>query len=300
MNVQYFHYKPDSGFEEIQATIYNEALKKYGKDVSVTTEQINQRYKSENTDPQGIRYAIKDDKTPLAYIQTRVTEGESEKRTYLGYPWAINDCPPQVQERLFDEMFEYVKTKNPGNRIFMGYWLETWSDPIEFAKSKGFEIVDENPQYSLDIKKAGKANESSFTSRLATENDLNIIVDLIKSDPIVNKFFPNEAAISGYLKDRVLPDGHTILIFKDEELVCSGAPLKGFSPDGVILRFSSVNPKYEVAWNVLIIELCKHMIELDWNNPFLLSTRGSKAREDFIKSLGAVLHQNQLLFGLKG
>lgn len=299
MNVQYFYYKPDSGFEEIQATIYNEALRKYGKYVSVTTDQIKQRYKSENPDPLGIRYAIKDDQTPLAYIQTRVTEGETEKRTYLGYPWAINDCPPKVQEKLFDEMLEFIKSRDPESTIVMGYWLDTWTDPIKFAKKKEFIVIDENPQYILDPLKVSKSSYVSYTSRIATEEDLNIIVNLIKSDPIVNIFFPNEAAISSYLKDRVLPDGHTILIFKDDLLVCSGAPLKGFSEDGVILRFSSVIPDFENAWNALIIEICKNMILQGWQEPLLLSTRGSKTREDFIKALDGGIHQNQLLFGLE-
>jgi len=83
MKVQYTFYKPEKGLEEIQATIYNEALRKYGKGITVTAEQIKQRYNSEKPDPKGIRYALKDDDAPLAYIQTRVTEVMMKKEHIL-------------------------------------------------------------------------------------------------------------------------------------------------------------------------------------------------------------------------
>ncbi len=298
MKVQYTFYKPKKGLEEIQATIYNEALRKYGKGVTVTAEQIKQRYDSEKPDPKGIRYAFKDDDTPLAYIQTRVTEGDDEKRTYIGYPWVINECPLEVQEKLFDEMLKYIKTRDTNSKIVMGLLRDSWIDAIEFTKSKGFMLVDENPQYSIDVSKVNNVEQTKYLSRKATEDDLNIMVDLIKSDPIANKFFPNDEAISGYFKNSVLPDGHTILIFCEDQLVSSGAPLKGFFQDGVILRFSSLRPKFEDAWNILIVEICKHMCKENWQEPFFISTRGSDEREEFIKNLGGIKDHTMLLFEL--
>lgn len=298
MKVQYTFYKPEKGLEEIQATIYNEALRKYGEGIIVTAEQIKQRYDSEKPDPKGIRYALKDDDTPLAYIQTRVTEGDDEKRTYIGYPWAINECPLEVQEKLFEEMLEYIKTRDANSKIVMGLLKDSWIDVIEFVKSKRFVLIDENPQYSIDVSKVNNVEQTKYFSRKATEDDLDIMVDLIKSDSIANKFFPSEEAISGYFKDRVLPDGHTILVFCEDQLVSSGAPLKGFSQDGVILRFSSLRPKFEDAWNILILEISKHMRELSWQEPFYISTRGSEEREDFIKSLGGIKDHILLLYEL--
>ena len=40
--------------------------------------------------------------------------------------------------------------------------------------------------------------------------------------------FTNDDEIVNYLKNRVFRDGGCVLVFKEEELVCSSAPLKGF------------------------------------------------------------------------
>ncbi|NHJ02702.1 MAG: hypothetical protein EAX86_11235 [Candidatus Heimdallarchaeota archaeon] len=295
------HYEPEKGYEEIQASIYNEATKLMGTQVNITPEQIKQRYQGENPDPKGIRYVFNDEGTPLAYIQTRVTESvDGEKRTYIGYPWGTKMCPQAVKEQLFEEVFNYIQKRDPDSQLVMGYWMSTWKEPIAFAKKKGFEIVDENPQFAIDVKKVPSDVKSIYQSKMAIENDIPLLVDLIKSDPVVNKFFPHEQAIEKYFSERVIPDGHTFMIFRKELLVCAGAPLEGFSAEGVLLRFSAQRPAHDNAWNYLIKVISQHFFEENWQDQlFIVSPSGNESRRQFLKEIGARIHTNQLLFELK-
>ena len=301
MKVNYSYYEPNKGFEKLQAQIYNEFTKKYERHSTTTSEQIRQRYETEIPDPKRIRYSFKEDGSPLAYIQTRVTEAteNTKRRTWIGYPWAAEDCP-EVQEKLYSEMFEYIKQRDPENEIVMGYISDCFTEPISFAKSKGFEIIDEVVQYAIDVQKASEIESQGFTVRIATIEDLDALVELVKSDPDTKDAFPNEEAWISYFKDRVLPDGHTVLLLKDNQLVCAGAPLKGLVEDGIIIRFSAVRPGFEDARKDLIVEISKHNIESGWQDYSLLMYPGTQEdQKAFLKKLGATIYVTQILFGLK-
>ncbi|MHA2246697.1 MAG: hypothetical protein ACXADY_17270 [Candidatus Hodarchaeales archaeon] len=299
MKVNYSYYEPNKGFEKIQAQIYNEFTKKYERHATASEKQIQQRYKSEKPDPRGIRFAFKDDSSPLAYIQTRVTEPteENKRRTWIGYPWATEDCP-EVQEKLYSEMFEYVKQRDPENEIVMGYISDCYLEPISFAKSKGYEIIDKGYQYAIDVKEASKIETGDFTVRIATLEDLDALLELCSSDPELKNAFPTKEAWISYFKDRVLPDGHTILLSKDNQLVCAGAPLKGLVKNAIIIRFSAVRPGFEEARKALIIEISKHNIENEWQDPLLMFPGTQEDRIAMLKKLGATIYDTQVLFGL--
>ena len=79
MEIVYKNYEPNKGFEEIQEKIYNEAVKPY-HGATVTADQIKRRIESEKADFAGIKFALKADGTPLAYIQYRFHSKEYERR----------------------------------------------------------------------------------------------------------------------------------------------------------------------------------------------------------------------------
>lgn len=301
MKVKYSYYEPNKGFEELQAQIYNEYAKKYERYGIATAEQIRQRYESEKPDPKGIRYALKEDSSPLAYIQTRVTEltGDTKRRTWIGYPWAAEDCP-EVQEKLYSEMWEYIKQRDPENEIVMGFLSDCFTEPISFAKSKGFEIIDKGYQYAIDVQRASKEETQGYTVRMGTIKDLDALIELCKSDPDLRNAFPNEEAWISYFKDRVLPDGHTILISKDNQLVCAGAPLRGAIAGGIIVRFLATRPDYEDSRKALLIGISKHNIETGWqDDPLLINVGNQEDLIAMVKELGGTIFDTQILFGLK-
>jgi hypothetical protein len=306
MKVKYSYYEPNKGFEEIQAQIYKSATTRYGTQIAITAEQIQQRYETENTDPKGVRYALKENGNPLAYIQTRVTEADenTERRTWIGYPWIVEGCPTEVQEKLFNEMFEYVKQRDPDNEIVMGYFPDCWKECVFFAKSKGYEVIDKGFQYIIDVQKASRVDLLSYSARIATLDDLDALVELSKADPSLKSAFLNEEARVSYFKDHVLPDGHTILLSKDNQLICAGAPLKGLREDGIVVRFSTTRSGFEDATKALLIEISKHLVEIGWlDDPLINESRRSRLNHEdqisMIKELGGKIQGTFSLFGLK-
>jgi len=255
MKIIYRYYEPDQGFEELQAQIYNDVLQRSPKSAfgKVTADQIKQRYINEKKDRLGVRYALNEDEKPLAYIQTTFTE--SPPQTWIGYPWSLEHCPVEVQEFLFDEMLEYVKGKFPENEIVMGYFTETWKRQTEFAVKKGFELKDKAFFYSLDTNVVKKSLTQGFTVRKGKKEDLSILIGLCKTDSNIKEAFPNDEAWKSYFVDRVFPDDHVILVFKDTLLVAAGAPLKGYVDDGIIVRFTAIRPGFEDTWKILLREI---------------------------------------------
>jgi hypothetical protein len=302
MKIIYRHYEPGKNLEEFQAQIYNAATKNLPGSNAATAEQIQQRYETEKVDPEGVRYALKEDDSPLAYVQTRITE--NPQQTWIGYPWAMPDCLPEVQEKLWMETFEYIKKrdleKTEERKIVIGYFDERWGDQIAFAKEKGFEEDDKGYQFALDVNKGSMAEYSGYSTRLAGMDDMDALIALCKADPDVSGAFPTEEAWVSYFQDRVLPDENTILIFDSQgQLVCAGAPLHGFSDDGVIVRFSAIRPDSEAALRPLLIEISKRCVERGWGNqPLLFFGGNERNRAKTAEELGAIIRTTTIAFAM--
>ena len=299
MKITYRFYEPDQGLEEVQAKIYNEVLNRSPDSAfgEVTSEQIKQRYLTEKKDPQGVRYAFDEEGNPLAYIQTTINK--TPPQTWIGYPWGTEKCPIEVKEVLFSEMLEYSQIKYPKNEVVMGYFTATWDEQISFAQSKGFELKDTAYFYKLYPKNVEKIKSTEFSSRLATIDDTASLIELCKSDPNLVNAFPDDEGWNSYFKERVLPDENTVLIFKGEQLVCAGAPLKGFIDDGIIIRFTGIRPNYKKIWKLLIQEIALRCKENGWEEPLLFSSFTDKEQAKTIaEELDAELRDTQVLYTL--
>ena len=149
----YKKYEPNMGFEDIQATIYNAAVKKYGGS-TVTAEQI--KFRIENSKPKqdfmGITYAFDKENNPLAYIQYREN---NQGRVRIGFPQSVDGTPRSVQDKLFNDLYSYLSEKySDRNEIFLGYINKKFSDIIDQIKEYGFEslVVSWDSQV-IDFKK---------------------------------------------------------------------------------------------------------------------------------------------------
>ncbi|MFW9993983.1 MAG: hypothetical protein ACFFD4_18205, partial [Candidatus Odinarchaeota archaeon] len=292
-------YEPDKGLEELQARIYNDELKRNSRTAfaAVTAEQIRQRYLAEKKDPKGVMYALKEDGSPLAYIQTSLSF--NPPRTWIGYPWAMEDCPSEVQEKLFEDMLAHIRDKYPDNEVVMGYLSDSWEKQIAFAESKGFVSIDKAHFYGLDTRKVSHETDQEYTVKIGKQDDLDALVELSKADTELNAEFPDDEARIGYFKGRVLTEGHVILVFKDDQAVCASAPLRGFYR-GIFPRFAAIRPGFENAWKLLLKELAVHCREQGWKEPLLLTSFVKwELTEPLTKDLGADLLDTQLLFSLK-
>lgn len=115
-NINYKKYEEDKGFEKFQAQIYNAVIQKYDGQ-PVTAEAIRKRLQDHKPtqDKNGITFAFNGDNDPIAYIQYREYTGGKVR---IGYPWAIDGTPVEVQDKLFYDLLEYLKNKYPDKEEF--------------------------------------------------------------------------------------------------------------------------------------------------------------------------------------
>jgi hypothetical protein len=200
----------------------------------------------------------------------------------MGYPWSLPGCPSDVREKLFKDLVSYIKRNDKIQEITTGVALssEIADEQIRFFTEKGFTEKERVFLYSLDydIKEVSSwkltKDIQSFSSQVATSKDVNRLIEVCQSDPNVRNAFPTPEAWKSYFKDRVLKDGHAVMVFKGNQVVAASAPLR-LQPDGIflrgkeerfIMRFRAVRPGYQDAWKRLLIELTREMVGADWTD----------------------------------
>jgi hypothetical protein len=265
MKVIYKKWESGQGFEEMQAKIYNQV-----SGLPARAEEIGPR--NNHRGKEATRYALKDDGKPLAYITSEILHGEPG-RAHIGYPWSLPECPADVKDKLFDDLLNYLYSIDGIMQIRTAVVKasKTMKAQTEYFLDRGFIENERHYRYNLDMDVVETASReiieetASLTARAATEKDIAALVELSNLDPYLRYEFPNEEGFVTYFKDRVLKDGHCIILYDQERPVMATAPLR-FKPDGnflkgdedrYIMRFTASRPGYEYAWDRLVIELAK-------------------------------------------
>ena len=274
MKVIYRHYEPEQNLEEIRAKIYTTA-----SGLPATADQI--RVQALNSDPKLMRFAFTEKDEPLAYISA--SGSDSQPWTIgMGYPWALPGCPSNVQEKIFKDLVSYIKRNEKIQEISTGVALSSKiaDEQIRFFTEKGFTEKERVFLYSLDYDATEVSSWKltkdirSFSSRVATSKDVNRLIEVCQSDPNVRNAFPTQEAWKSYFKDRVLKDGHAVMVFKGNQVVAASAPLR-LKPDGIflrgneeriIMRFQATRPGNQDAWKRLLIELAKEIVAAGWTD----------------------------------
>lgn len=274
MKVVYRSYEPEQGLDEFQARIYSEA-----SGLPARAEEIRQRNLSR--EPQMTRYALTEKGEPLAYITSRDSSSEVG-RTYIGYPWALPGAPVEAQEKLFNDLLGYLKKRENTLEIATSIVLtaKIADKQIEYFQNKGFvekqRLYRYNLDYDVNVVSSWKLTKeiSAFTSRVAATEDLNHLIELSQADPYLQPAFPTPETRESYFKDRVLKDGHAVIIFDKDQAVAASAALR-FKPNQLfltgdeertIMRFTALRPGYSHAWKRLLIEIAKEAKTAGWTN----------------------------------
>ena len=293
MDVNYRIYEPNKGLEEFQAMIFNQANNR-----NVTAKEIQERFEKENIDPKTVRYAFSNDNKPLAYVQARDYQAFGE--THIGYPWAMPECPPEVKNKLYDDLLAYVKTRNTGLKLKMN----VQPDRIDFATKRGFKEERKNIRYKIEfdlLKKYNKSSESKYTLRKATENDLEAIkngyLDLYK---ITN---PTESErIAKYTKER-FNEKHLVVAIHENTVIGASAPfIKGEAPTPeneayLIPRFFYTKLGQEDVIPLLFKKSMDLSMEANWDKNSILITF-SDENSDEIKNLDKISSEKTIM-GIK-
>lgn len=304
MKVEYRYWEPNQGLEELQAKIYNE---KNPSPQPVTAQQIIERYQREKIDPKTVRYAFDEDGQSLAYIQAR--DYENVEETHLGYPWALPSCPKEVQDKLFDEMLDYLKQREIAKEyaIRMNAAVDN-KEILDFFKEKGLVEKSKGYRYEIDMNKVTKSDyeEKDFTTRLATSDDIDLLVDLIKADGRYLGQFASDEDITNYFRDRVLKGGqekgnNAVLVFKNDTLVMASAPLlfqaPGEEEERLILRFHAFRSGNEQAYKPLIVNLVKECVSNNYATDKPISTFIGSRDSEFATILEEY-HPNKVITGI--
>ncbi|MFX1492169.1 MAG: hypothetical protein ACFFBU_07895, partial [Promethearchaeota archaeon] len=181
MKVNYRHYEPDQNLEEIRAQIYTTA-----SGLPATADQI--RLRALNSDPKLMRFAFTEKEEPLAYISA--SGSDSQPWTIgMGYPWALPECPSNVQVQIFKDLVSYIKENEKIQEIVTGVVLSSKiaDEQIRFFTEKGFTEKERVFIYALDYDvtevSGWKLTKElrAFRSRVATSKDINRLIEVCQS-----------------------------------------------------------------------------------------------------------------------
>ena len=265
---EYMFWEPGKGFEVKQAEVFNEGNQ--FKFQPASEDQIKQTFEKEKVDPKTIRYAFLADKM-VSYVQARIRD--QSKEIHLSFPWAIPGTPVEVQDTLFDEMLSYVREhqKYSTYKIRVNAMAKP-EENLAFLKKRGFVEKNVWKVLFLSHNTVSKANyDEKFTARVGTEEDIPLMINLIKEDGRYSEQFSEDEQIIKYFKESVLATGHLILVFVKDDLLGATAPLivkpSENEEERVILRFSSFkDAKTQEAFIPLVIEISKECIESGYGN----------------------------------
>ena len=274
-------WEQDQGLEDIQAKIYSEASK-----LPATADEIRER--NIRRDPQMTRYALTEDGKPLAYVTSR-DSGSEPGRTYIGYPWAMPECPEEVPEKIFNELMHFLEEREETSEIATTIVLLSPMSDTQFEFFKKRKFAEEECLFvfnqDINVEEASKwkieGAAKQLSSRLATTNDLELFYEVSNADNELKRALPDKEAMKAYFEGRVLADGHAVLLFDGDKVVAASAPLR-IKPDGlrllgdedrIIMRFTAIHPDYLHAWKRLVQEVAKECVNSGWTDvPLIIRT----------------------------
>ncbi|MFV2016878.1 MAG: hypothetical protein ACC656_15715, partial [Candidatus Heimdallarchaeota archaeon] len=193
--------------------------------------------------------------------------------------WAVDGCPSEVQEKLYSDLETYLKNKfSDHSDLYLGYISNDYKEVTDWIKGKNFDFYGSYTEYELELEKLGKLDvRSDVTVKEATSDDLKTLIDLGLSSNLQSM---GEKGLSSYFKDKVIPDGNCLILFKDNVAVASTAILQGYY-DGKasLFRFMAIKEGYDEYQKPLL----KHVSSMALKNGLKLPVRASigyKQREE--------------------
>lgn len=273
MDIVYRKFQPNEGLEEIQAEIFVTAQNRIpDRDYPVppkdeVVKQIKERNENDPPDVNAFRYALTSDGKPLAYVQSHFMNRFNA--TEISYPHAMDECPPEVQDKLFKEVLNYIvdrdKDKGDNHQIIAGgVYQSKRKAEITFLKSNGFKVDRKYITYRYNPENLEFKGEEKYTLRkgdLTNETDLTALIELGRVDETALEAFPEEEQLKRYygnIQNRPLK---TLLIFENELIVAAGA-IRAEEGQNPMVQFTFYRPGYEPAWKLLVTKIAKQAYEI--------------------------------------
>ena len=211
---RYKNWESGKNYEEMQAKVFNEA--NIAKFTPATGDQIKLLTSKDDFDPKTIRYLFDGDEMK-GYVQVRIRD--KSKESHISFPWVLSGTSSEAQDKLFSEMIDYIK----GHDKYKGYKIRinAFSNPesnVKIIEKFGFKKTNDWKTLYLPLSELSQGKyDSEYKSRLATNDDINSLVELMKTDGRYSSQFKEDKDISDYF-DKVFQNGHLILIYKNDTL----------------------------------------------------------------------------------
>ncbi|PWI47817.1 hypothetical protein CEE45_09910 [Candidatus Heimdallarchaeota archaeon B3_Heim] len=273
MEVEYRKFQPNEGLEEIQAEIYVNAQKRIpDRDYPVPTveevvQQIKTRNETDAPDVNAIRYALTKDSKPLAYVQSHITNRYNA--TEVSFPHAMENCPTEVQDKLFQDVVDYVvdrdKDKGPDHQIIAGgIYRSKMKQEIAFLKSHNFVVNRKYLTYRYNTGSLELEGEEKFTVRkgdLTDETDLAALMEVGRLDETALEAFPKEEQLKRYYENIQRNPLKIILVFEGDLIVAAGA-IRAEENQDPSVQLTFYRPGKESAWKLLMTKISKEAFDI--------------------------------------
>ena len=257
--IKTYNSDPDIDFNQAQAFIYNNVVKKYTGN-TVTADEIRERIEKDKFDVNGMMYAFTNENRPLAYIRYYLYPSGN---LYIGYPWCTDECPKDVQEKLFSELKTYIKRKFPDKTIARMGFADNRIKPFhEFARKKLLEKVYWEVEFNIDVEKFSKIDLEGFSYREGTESDLDTLVTIAMEDFV---FYGQEEVLNReetkkYFRNVVFKHGNCVILLEKDTIIGSTSPWRNKPWNNSLftfIQYESILKKYEEYRYLLYVALAK-------------------------------------------
>lgn len=258
-------YEPGKNFEELQAKVYNEANQTlFGK---ATVDQIKNVTSKDDFDPATVRYLFEDEEIK-GYVQAKIHH--NTKEAHISFPWVLNGVSEQHQRLLYEDLLSYLQHHDTYGKykIRMNMFANPESN-LNFIKKYGFKRTDTWNQLHFDKKVlADTPYDKKYSHKVATNEDIDLLVQLIKTDGRFKTTFSDDGKIKEYF-NKVLETGHLLIIFESNEIVGAGAPLVVDANQRlekrIVIRFEAYkDPKSRIVHIPLVVEIAKECLKTNY------------------------------------
>jgi hypothetical protein len=187
---------------------------------------------------------------------------DDRNMTEISFPWGVENCPREVQRKLFQEMKEYISQRDKGSErrfVVGGYIDSNWPNEVKLIESNGFkqDRVLINYRYNSDkLRYRSSENFEVVEGDYDNKKHLAALIDLGLVDETAGAAFPTEEQVRGeYQRIQEYPL-KTRLVFKDNLIVAAGA-VRLEQDRNPSIQFTFYRPGHDNAWKCLMIELAK-------------------------------------------
>ena len=304
-NYIYKKYEEKKGFEEFQAEIYNSIAKKYNA-TQVTGEAIEKRlhdHKPEQ-DRNGMTFVFDSHNKPVAYIQYREY---AQGKVRIGYPWSVEGTPQEVKDKLFYDLFDYLKSKySTTKKFYLGFLNYAFTEVIDEVQNHyHFKVDSSISAYTLDLKRASSITlPEKYSYKEATKENIEELVSISLADKETSKL--GREGIIDFFKTRFFIEENkersSIILLKNKWPIATVSVLKmkERGKDYFSVRFTAIKEGEEASYQYLLSATAKILSAKNMKESLSFNfSKTQQNREESLKKIGGEFITKSLEFAIE-